>query len=384
MTGRHVRVTLPARRWRRTVVEVSRAAGRPGRRRWAASVVLAMLCAAGLLPFLPPSGAPAGASSASGPEPLRVMIEGDSITQGFSGDTTWRYWLAREFARQGVPVDFVGPVRGTAVSQANPTGGRYARPFDSDHRARAGSRLFSPVHLGSITERTREYRPDVVVLHIGYNDLNRGGRTAGEVARGIKEFVARVHAVSPTTRVVLGKVMDATRRSGEPRVMPNDALNRMLADFASGRPRVTLAATSAGWRPLQWTTDGIHPNPTGETVLAQRFATALHRARVLPQDSDLVRRLRWKPEVETEVAGMRRAFRVSWPGQKKEWRISRFRVDYRRIGGGAGRAAVTTRNNSLVVRGLAPGMYRVRTTPQRAWMEGRPIVRRVKVLPQAS
>lgn len=378
MTGRHARLSLRASRWGSTARAIGRAARRPGRARWAAAAVLAVICAAGALPLLLPSGSPARASSA-GPEPLRVMIEGDSITQGFSGDTTWRYWLAQEFGRQGVPVDFVGPIQGTAVSPANPTGGRYTRPFDSDHRARAGSQLISRVHLGSITERMETYRPDVVVMLIGFNDLNRGGRTAGEVARGVEKFVTRVHRVSPRTKVVLGKVMDAVKRSGAPRLMPNEALNRKLTRIASNRPLVTLASTSAGWKPLKWTTDGIHPNPTGETVLAQRFAMALHRARVLPHRSDLIRSLRWRPGVEAELTGLRRGFRLAWPGQKKEWRVSRFRVDYQRIGGTA-RGSVTTRNNWLVVRGLTPGRYRVRTTPERVWMEGQPTVRRVRVL----
>ena len=44
---------------------------------------------------------------------LRVMIVGDSMTQGQEGDYTWRYRIWQWFKEQGVAVDFVGPYTGT-------------------------------------------------------------------------------------------------------------------------------------------------------------------------------------------------------------------------------------------------------------------------------
>lgn len=39
----------------------------------------------------------------------RIMVVGDSITQGSSGDYTWRYRLWRHLTDRGVRVDLVGP-----------------------------------------------------------------------------------------------------------------------------------------------------------------------------------------------------------------------------------------------------------------------------------
>lgn len=47
--------------------------------------------------------------------PMRIMIVGDSISQGHEGDWTWRYRLWQWVNAQGVPVDFVGPYAGTRV-----------------------------------------------------------------------------------------------------------------------------------------------------------------------------------------------------------------------------------------------------------------------------
>jgi hypothetical protein len=44
---------------------------------------------------------------------LKVIIVGDSISQGREGDFTWRYRIWEWFQSQGVEVDFVGPYTGT-------------------------------------------------------------------------------------------------------------------------------------------------------------------------------------------------------------------------------------------------------------------------------
>ncbi|WP_157515000.1 hypothetical protein [Nocardioides sp. J54] len=80
--------------------------------------------------------APTAAISAT--DQLRVMVVGDSISQGFGGDSTWRYWFWREARRQGVAIDFVGPDRGFRTGY----GTRYESSglhFDRDHAARGGA-----------------------------------------------------------------------------------------------------------------------------------------------------------------------------------------------------------------------------------------------------
>jgi hypothetical protein len=47
------------------------------------------------------------------PGAIGMMVVGDSISQGFEGDFTWRYRLWEWFSSQGLAVDFVGPFIGT-------------------------------------------------------------------------------------------------------------------------------------------------------------------------------------------------------------------------------------------------------------------------------
>jgi hypothetical protein len=76
--------------------------------RW--SRALLSVLAAGLmtLPVVAPGTTP-GAAAAVEAEPVRIMLFGDSITQGSTGDWTWRYRLWQTLAAAGVDFDFVGP-----------------------------------------------------------------------------------------------------------------------------------------------------------------------------------------------------------------------------------------------------------------------------------
>src|SRR4051812_13421155 len=74
----------------------------------------------------------------------KLMIVGDSISQGSSGDFTWRYRLAKHFEAAGTPVDFVGPRDDLFDNVANKQGDHsYGDPrFDADHNAIWGRPIF--------------------------------------------------------------------------------------------------------------------------------------------------------------------------------------------------------------------------------------------------
>ena len=53
------------------------------------------------------NGGTGGAIDSSGE--IRIMLVGDSITQGSTGDHTWRYRLWQHLRADRVPVRFAGP-----------------------------------------------------------------------------------------------------------------------------------------------------------------------------------------------------------------------------------------------------------------------------------
>ena len=117
------------------------------------------------------AAAPQPAARASLPEPVRILLVGDSVTQGSSGDWTWRYRLWQHLVADGVGVDLVGP---SDDLYDNVTGQRgsheYVDPaFDQDHAARWGMQ-FATQDV-PVADLVAEYHPDVVVEGLGLNDL---------------------------------------------------------------------------------------------------------------------------------------------------------------------------------------------------------------------
>jgi lysophospholipase L1-like esterase len=206
------------------------------------------------------------------PESTRVLLLGDSVTQGSSGDWTWRYRLWQHLSASGVDVDLVGP-RDDLLDADTATFGsqEYVDPdFDRDHAARWGMRLADVQPLAG--ELAGKHRPEVVVELLGINDLVWAGASPSEVEDGLSDLVTDVRAVDPGVDVVLGEL---------PQVWFEGVseLNSLLADLAerldTDSSRVVTAATGRGFLEGVDTYDPAHLSATGEVKVAAAVADAL-------------------------------------------------------------------------------------------------------------
>jgi hypothetical protein len=111
-------------------------------------------------------------ANAAEPGPLRVLLTGDSLVQGFHGDYTWRYRLYKELVRQGVSVNFVGSLSQPIVKPGYASA-QYLDPnFDRDHFAIGGTTL--RLLMAKIGAEVSSQQPDIIVLGGGINDLRNG------------------------------------------------------------------------------------------------------------------------------------------------------------------------------------------------------------------
>ncbi|HEX5741199.1 MAG TPA: GDSL-type esterase/lipase family protein, partial [Pilimelia sp.] len=121
-----------------------------------------MAALAAVLPWRPAADPPP-ARAAQDDDPVRIMAMGDSITWGTGsrdGDG-WREPLRARLAAAGYRVDLVGPLR-------------QGRGPDRDLAGYPGWRVDQL--RGRAPGYVAAYAPDVVLLHIGTNDLRRGQR----------------------------------------------------------------------------------------------------------------------------------------------------------------------------------------------------------------
>lgn len=211
-------------------------------------------------------------ASAPAPAPVRILLVGDSVTQGSAGDWTWRYRLWHHLVDAGVRVDLVGPnddlydnVTGRPGSHA------YLDPaFDQDHAARWGMLFAAQDH--PIGDLVREYHPDVVVEELGVNDFAWWHASPADVEQLARRFVEDARAADPGISVVLG----ALPQTWVPGVSQYDASLPALADeLSTPASRVVTAVPAAPFLEGVDTYDAAHPTATGEVKLAAGVADAL-------------------------------------------------------------------------------------------------------------
>lgn len=212
-----------------------------------------------------------GVSQAANPTPTRVLIVGDSVTQGADGDYTWRYFASQQLADRAF--DFVGPHTGTHA-EAETWGGTYADPgFDQDHAARWGMAMWElawwPNSTPPVGQLIADHAPDVVVVALGVNDL-RTGSTPAELRANTIEVVRQIRAADPTVDIVLGAVPQTWVAGADEH---NAALPGLTDELTTSESLVT-ATVPAGWTQAD-TTDNLHPNTSGQQKLATTFADAL-------------------------------------------------------------------------------------------------------------
>ena len=204
--------------------------------------------------------------------PVRILLVGDSITQGQAGDWTWRYRLWQALQQAGErEVDLVGPaddLRNGSQDYRDPE-------FDRDHAALWGAPLSPPAY--DVGDLGRDHRPDVAVIELGVNDLGWQREQPVEVAAGMTALIQELRGAAPGVDVVVVRV--------PVRAVPgveelNDLYDDVAAELDTTDERVVVARADDGFvsdpaSPEPDTYDGLHPNARGEVKIAAAVADAL-------------------------------------------------------------------------------------------------------------
>jgi acyl-CoA thioesterase I len=196
----------------------------------------------------------AAAAPVPAPVVLRIMPLGASSTVGSGSPETAGYrgplqWL---LARDGVTVDMVGSQRSGPASVR-----------DCDYEGRSGLTLedMRPRVAGWV----RRADPDVVLLHMGTNDLLKGASAEKTVSR-LEDVLSQIVAVSDAHVVVAG-VWAPLPGEARDRAEFNRLGAALVADFRRRGHSMRYLDVS---EPLESDelADGLHPNATGYRLIA--------------------------------------------------------------------------------------------------------------------
>ncbi|HEX2895108.1 MAG TPA: GDSL-type esterase/lipase family protein, partial [Marmoricola sp.] len=318
-------------------------------------------------------GVPGTAAHADNTGVLRIMLAGDSITQGFDGDYTWRYRLYEALTQMHVSFDFVGP-------RTEPYGGRdvyLATGWDTDHDAKGGTTLNA--QLENITADMTAYQPDVLVALYGTNDLHNGA-TPDQLMDRWRNYIAQARAVRPDVKLILGETY-AQIAYGHAEA--NDKLHELASELSTPESPILVAdLDNPDFVLSRDTYDHTHPTPTGETLIAQKVLDQLQVQGVVPEAPQIASPyVPWAPPVKPVVHRVGQRLVLDWLGSKHRYRAREMRVRWTNLR--TGRTS-TTRwarwPNHKRTGVLAPGRYRVQAQASRRSMVslwGPAVIRRV-------
>jgi lysophospholipase L1-like esterase len=205
-------------------------------------------------------------ASSQTPTPIRIMPLGDSITYGTSstGTVGYRRPLYQLLSGAGFSVNFVGSL--TTGSPAD---------FDRNHEGHSGWR--ADQIRDNITGWLNSTPADVVLLHIGTNDIsqNQGATgTAAEIGQ-ILDYIDAWENTHNQVWVVLARIINRNDSlSGVTTTL--NGLIQTLADtrIAAGDRIVVVNMESALSYPGDLA-DHVHPNDTGYGKMAAVWFAAL-------------------------------------------------------------------------------------------------------------
>ena len=220
----------------------------PSGRRLVASLALASLCAA----------FPASAQA----QTVRIMPLGDSITESQTGFASYRYWLWQDLTDFGFCVDFVGTMSGVNGTPLFPD-------FDQDHEGHTGWRADQV--LAQINGWATAEDPDIVMIHLGTNDLWQG-QTKESTRDEIGLIIDELRDVKPRIIILLCQIIPMTPTNVAPF---NALLPDLVAAKASEVSPIVLVNQWNDFDVVADTWDGVHPDESGEMKIADNYYDAL-------------------------------------------------------------------------------------------------------------
>ena len=200
------------------------------------------------------------------------MPLGDSIT---AGPGCWRAMLWHQLQTTGFTnIDFVG-----GVSDGGGCNPGYA--YDLDHEGHGGYSATGIADNNQLPPWLDAARPDIVVMHLGTNDMWGGYIPTATKLAAFTKLVGQMRVNNPAMKIIVAQIIPMSEAACS--TCPADvvALNNAIPGWAAGlttaQSPISVADVWTGFDAVADTVDGVHPNNTGFQKMANRFYPVLTR-----------------------------------------------------------------------------------------------------------
>ncbi|OED43712.1 hypothetical protein AB833_03220 [Chromatiales bacterium (ex Bugula neritina AB1)] len=212
---------------------------------------------------------------------VKISLIGDSITQGGNSRPSFRAELWNLLKQGGYDVDFVGSTN-TFFGSLPPLSDQN---FDLDHE---GHWAWEAGEVAdNIDGWLESYTPDIALIHLGTNDLDRGQATTGILSEIARVFLS-LRADNPDVKILLAEIIPM-------RALDTFDFNADLRRWASAQQTlnspVIVVDQYTGYDALTDNYDNYHPNATGEKKIADKWFKALQVVLDAPAEPDTMQLL---------------------------------------------------------------------------------------------
>ena len=187
----------------------------------------------------------------------RVMLVGDAITGGFGDLSGYREPLAQALNGATCDYDFVGTLVRSAM-------GTPSVVFDWDHEGHGMAT--TGTMLSNINGYLQGNLPDVVLIHLGVNDL-RTDVPVATIISNLEMLVSRLRAENNVVSILVAQIIPA---EGVEVTELNQAIAALEASLG-----ITVVDQATDYTLDMNQADGIHPNVEGQAQMADVWFEAL-------------------------------------------------------------------------------------------------------------
>jgi acetyl esterase/lipase len=207
----------------------------------------------------------------------RIMPVGDSITEGGSSFSSWRYPLWEKLHTAGYLIEYVG-------SRKSPS-----RIGDLCHEGHGGKN--SGFLAATVPANFKKHPADIVLLHAGHNQF-ADQKPVPQILKDTALLIDSFRQVNPKVAILLAQPITSGKL---PKYSYIPELNGELAKLAKqlDRPdsRVVIVPQAEGFDPVKDTVaDLVHPNAAGAAKMAERWFESLVTVMEKPP-------VRYQPEI---------------------------------------------------------------------------------------
>jgi len=196
----------------------------------------------------------------------RIMPLGDSIT-GSPG--CWRALLWNDLRTNGfTSIDFVGtlPPQGCGV------------PYDGDNEGHGGFLATNIADQNLLPGWLAATHPDIVMMHLGTNDV-WNARSPDVILAAFSKLVDQMRAQNPNMQILVAQILPMNPSNcpecGNRVVAFNAAIPSWAAGKTTAQSPIVVVDQWTGYSTAADTTDGVHPNNTGNRKISDRWLPAV-------------------------------------------------------------------------------------------------------------